>query len=131
MICKLLKNGTKANNMEKIEIIITILDKIKKLNIKNPSVVASNSRNENIFMSHKLLFNSMTIVESDINMLLSHIEDIITDIYVTNTRGFQLIYFCDNIMKWLITGEKSALKEILMKNIESDYDIEYINNWYE
>ena len=74
--------------MEKIEIIITILDKIKELNIKNSSVVTSNSRNENIFMSHKLLFNSMTIVANNINIPLSHIEDIISDIYITDTRGF-------------------------------------------
>ena len=33
-------------------------------------------------------------------------------------------------MKWLITGEKSALKEILMKNIESDYDLQTIEKWY-
>lgn len=116
---------------EKIYILIAILDEIKKLNIKNPSVVTSNSRSENSFMVNKLLFDSMTIVASNINTPLSHIENIMTDINVTDTRGFQLIYFCYNIIDWLITGDKTTLKEVLMKNIKSDYDIEYINNWYE
>lgn len=117
--------------MEKIRIIIAVLDEIQKLNIKNPSVVTSNSRSENFFMVQLLFFDSITIVASNINTPIRHIEDIMTDINVTDTRGFQLTYVWYNIIDWLITGNKTTMKDLLMKNIESDYDIEYINNWYE
>lgn len=117
--------------MEKIRIIIAVLDEIQKLNIKNPSVVTSNSRSENFFMVQLLFFDSITIVASNINTPIRHIEDIMTDINITDTRGFQLTYVWYNIIDWLVTNNKSVLKNVLMKNIESDYDIEYINNWYE
>ncbi|MDE6426032.1 MAG: hypothetical protein K2K89_07845 [Ruminococcus sp.] len=116
---------------EKIYVSIDILNEIQKLNIKNPSVVTSNSRSENFFMVQQLFFDSITIVASNINTPIRHIEDIMADINVTDTRGFQLTYFWYNIIDWLVTDNKSVLKNVLMKNIESDYDVEYINNWYE
>lgn len=116
---------------EKIYVLINILNEIQKLNIKNPTVVTSNSRSENRIIVHRLSCSSMIIVADNINIPVRRIEYIMTDINAIDIRGFQIFYFYDNIINRLITGDKSALKKLLMKNIKFDYDIEYINNWYE
>ena len=116
---------------EKIHTIIAVLDEIQKLNIKNQFVLSSNSRNENLVMIHRLLIDSTKTVAKNSGISFAQIERTMVDINAINRRGFQLVHFCYYVVDWLITGDKTTLKEVIMKNIESDYDVKYINNWYE
>lgn len=124
---------TSYEESEKIHILIELLNEIQKLNIKNLSVVPSGSIDSNSVMIQQLLYDSMVIVAESINKSFNYIAHIIADINVTDTRGFQTIYFCHNIIDWLATGDKSALKEVLLNNISEDNhdsDLQAIESWY-
>ncbi|MDE6780649.1 MAG: hypothetical protein K2J40_04220 [Ruminococcus sp.] len=105
---------------EKIHILIELLNQIRKLNIKNPSVVSSNSRSANLVMIQALLYDSMVITSDNSDIPLSYIENIMTDINATDKREFQLVHFCYYVIDWLVTGDKTTLKEVLIKNISED-----------
>ncbi|MDE6833527.1 MAG: hypothetical protein K2J39_04675 [Ruminococcus sp.] len=60
-----------------------------------------------------------------------HVEKILNDVVTGGDMRYNLVDFSKIISEYLLTGNKTPVKNLLLKNIKSDYDIEYINKWYE
>lgn len=118
---------------KRIFVLIELLEKTELSNKKYYSVTASNTNAENNNAIQELLYNAIEAV-AEISGLTTHdIERVLNDVVVNDDMRLNIVHFCKNITDWLITGDKSALKEVLINNISEDnhdIDLQAIENWY-
>lgn len=100
---------------EKIHILIEIISEMKN--------------NSGDIMS--LMLDAVETVSARMNSTPHHVERILNDVITGGDMRYNLVDFSRITAEYLTTCNKAPLKDLLIKNIESDYDIEYINNWYE
>lgn len=100
---------------EKIHILIEIISEMKN--------------NSGDIMS--LMLDAVENVALKMNSTPHHVERILNDVITGGDMRYNLVDFSRITAEYITTGNKTPLKDLLIKNIESDYDIEYINNWYE
>lgn len=77
-----------------------------------------------------LMLDAVETVAVKIDSTPHHVERVLNDVITGGDMRYNLVDFSRIIAEYLTTGNKTPLKELLLKNIKSDYDIEYINNWY-
>lgn len=118
---------------KRIFILIELLEKTELFNKKYHSVTSSNTNAENNNAIQELLYNAIETV-AEISGLTTHdIERVLNDVIVNDDMRLNIVHFCKNITDWLVTGDKSALKEVLINNISEDNhdsDLQAIENWY-
>ena len=118
---------------KRIFILIELLEKTELFNKKYHSVTSSNTNAENNNAIQELLYNAIETV-AEISGLTTHdIERVLNDVVVNDDMRLNIVHFCKNITDWLVTGDKSALKEVLINNISEDNhdsDLQAIENWY-
>lgn len=118
---------------KRIFILIELLKKTELFNKKYHSVTSSNTNAENNNAIQELLYNAIETV-AEISGLTTHdIERVLNDVVVNDDMRLNIVHFCKNITDWLVTGDKSALKEVLINNISEDNhdsDLQAIENWY-
>lgn len=78
-----------------------------------------------------LMLDAVETVAVTTNSTTHHVERILNDVVTGGDMRYNLVDFGRIISDYLLTGNKIPLKNLLMKNIQSGYDIEYVNNWYE
>lgn len=118
---------------KRIFVLIELLEKTELSNKKYYSVTDSNTNAENNNAIQELLYNAIEAV-AEISGLTTHdIERVLNDVVVNDDMRLNIVHFCKNITDWLVTGDKSALKEVLINNISEDNhdsDLQAIENWY-
>lgn len=100
---------------EKIHILIEIISEMKN--------------NSGDMMS--LMLDAVETVSARMNSTPHHVERVLNDVITGGDMRYNLVDFSRITAEYITTGNKTPLKDLLIKNMESDYDIEYINNWYE
>lgn len=126
-------SNTPYGESEKIHVLIELLDEIEKLNIKNPCILSSNSRSANLVMVQPLLYDAINMVAEKTDSTSHHTERILNDIITDGDMRLNIVYFCYDIIDWLITSDKTKLKKVLMNNTTDEYhdgDLLAIDNWY-
>ncbi|MDE6034916.1 MAG: hypothetical protein K2G36_03295 [Ruminococcus sp.] len=77
-----------------------------------------------------LMLDAVETVAENINSTPHHVERVLNDVITGGDMRYNLVDFSRIVSDYLRTGDKIPVKELLMKNIQSDSDIEYVNNWY-
>lgn len=118
---------------KRMYILIELLEETEISNKKYSSITASNSRAENDNAIQSLLYEAIETVSEKSGMTSHEIERALNDVIVNDDMRLNIVHFCNNITDWLITSDKSVLKEILIKNISDENhnsDLQAIENWY-
>lgn len=118
---------------KRIFILIELLKKTELFNKKYHSVTSSNTNAENNNAIQELLYNAIETVAETSGLTTHDIERVLNDVVVNDDMRLNIVHFCKNITDWLVTGDKSALKEVLINNISEDNhdsDLQAIENWY-
>ncbi|MDE6780648.1 MAG: hypothetical protein K2J40_04215 [Ruminococcus sp.] len=119
---------------EKIQILIGLLNETEKFNTKfNSDSYSESEANADLVMIQSILYDAIETVAKKINSTSHHVERILNDVIVNGDMRLNIVHFCRNIKDWLVTGDKSALKEVLIKNIsedDNDSDLQAIEIWY-
>lgn len=118
---------------ERISILIGLLKETELFNNKYHYVTSANTNAENNNAIQELLYNAIEAV-AEISGLTTHdIERVLNDVVVNDDMRLNIVHFCKNITDWLVNGDKSALKEVLITNISEDNqnsDLQAIESWY-
>lgn len=122
---------------ERISILIGLLDEIEKLNTENSSISDSSyseaEATADLLWTQSMLYEALDTVAAKMNSTTHHVERILNDVVVSDDMRLNIVHFCKNITDWLVTGDKSALKEVLINNISEDnhdIDLQAIEKWY-
>lgn len=119
---------------KRMYILIELLEETEISNKKYSSVTSSNSKSENDNAIQSLLYEAIETVSEKSGMTSHEIERVLNDVIVSDDMRLNIVHFCNNITEWLITSDKSALKEVLIKNISDknhNSDLQAIENWYD
>lgn len=99
---------------EKIHILIEIISEMKN--------------NSGDIMS--LMLDAVETVSIKMNSTPHHVERILNDVITGGDMRYNLVDFSRMTAEYLTTGNKTLLKDLLIKNMESDYDLQIIEKWY-
>ena len=99
---------------EKIHILIEIISEMKN--------------NSGDIMS--LMLDAVETVAKRINSTPHHVERVLNDVITGGDMRYNLVDFSRITAEYITTGNKTPLKDLLIKNIESDYDLQAIEKWY-
>lgn len=113
-----------------IHIFISLLNEIKRLNTQNPCI--SDLSDENTTEFQTLLYEAMENVANNMDSSFHKIERTFNDIIIDGDMRFNIVYFCQYCIEWLITNDNTTLKQILIKNASPDnYDNDFktIEKW--
>lgn len=111
---------------ERINILIELLEEIKNIHSKNPCPVS-------LLAIQPMLYDSIDKVAEKTDSTPHHVERTLNDVVVDGDMRFNIISFCNNITDWLNTADKSAIRDVLIKNISPENhnsDMNAIENWY-
>ncbi|MDE5556503.1 MAG: hypothetical protein K2J32_02240 [Ruminococcus sp.] len=106
------------NESENIHILIEIINEIK-----------SNSTGDIM----GLMLDAVETVAKKINSTPHHVERVLNDVITGGDMRYNLVDFSRIIAEYLTNGNKTSLKELLVKNISEenhDSDLQAIENWY-
>ncbi|MDE5772771.1 MAG: hypothetical protein K2I06_14330 [Ruminococcus sp.] len=126
-------NGFSNQTSERINILIELLNEIEKSNNQHNAVLSSNSKVENDNVIQSLLYNAVETVAEKTGKGYHHIEKVLNDIITEVDMRFNIVYFCCDMVDWLITGDRTKIKKVLTNNINdifSDGDRKAIEKWY-
>lgn len=113
-----------------IHIFISLLNEIKRLNTQNPRI--SDLSDENTAEFQTLLYEAMENIANNMDSSFHKIERTFNDIIIDGDMRFNIVYFCQYCIEWLITNDNTTLKQILIKNSSPDnYDNDFktIEKW--
>ena len=106
-------------------VLIELLEETELFNNKYHSVTSANTNAENSKAIQELLYNAIESVSKISGLTTHEIERTLNDVIVNGDMRLNIVHFCNNIVYWLITGDKSELKEVLTNNISEDsHDID-------
>lgn len=132
----MVKNESLNTASERISVLIGLLNETEKLNAENSCTPDSCSESEataDLVMLQSILYDAIETVAQKTDSTPHHVERILNDVVVNDDMRLNIVHFCNHILKWLATGDKSELKEVLIKNISEDnhdIDLQAIENWY-
>ncbi|MDE6502725.1 MAG: hypothetical protein K2L10_11615 [Ruminococcus sp.] len=118
---------------KRIHILIEILKETEISNEKYNSVTSSNSESKNKNAILEMIYNATETVAEKNNSTSHHVERVLNDVIVNEDMRLNIVHFCNKIIEWLITGDKSVIKEVLIKNVSEtthDSDLQAIEKWY-
>ncbi|MDE6426033.1 MAG: hypothetical protein K2K89_07850 [Ruminococcus sp.] len=122
------------NESEKIHILIGLLNETEKFNTEK----LFNSYSEfeataDLVMLQSILYDATETVAKKINSTPHHVERVMNDVITGGDMRYNLVDFSRIIVEYLTTGNKTPLKELLVKNISEenyDSDLQAIERWY-
>ncbi len=118
---------------ERINTLIELLNEIEKSNNQHNVITASNTKAENDNAIQGLLCEAVEIVAVKTETSSYHIEKVLNDIITEGDMRFNIVYFCCNMVDWLITGNRTKIKKVLTDNISENFtdgDLQTIEKWY-
>lgn len=105
------------NESEKIHILIEIISEMKN--------------NSGDIMS--LMLDAVETVSAHMNSTPHHVERVLNDVITGGDMRYNLVDFSQITAEYLKTGNKTPLKELLIKNISEEnhvIDLQAIEKWY-
>ncbi|MDE6538781.1 MAG: hypothetical protein K2K66_01200 [Ruminococcus sp.] len=122
------------NESEKIHILIGLLNETEKFNTEfNSDSYSEFEANADLVMLQSILYDAIEKVAKKINSTPHHVEKVLNDVITGGDMRYNLVDFSRIISEYLTTGNKTPLKELLVKNISEenhDNDLQAIENWY-
>ncbi|MDE7137627.1 MAG: hypothetical protein K2O29_04115 [Ruminococcus sp.] len=118
---------------ERINTLIELLNEIEKFNNKHNAVSSSNPKAKNDNIIQGLLCDAVETVAVKTETSPHHIEKILNDIITEGDMRFNIVYFCCDMVDWLITGNRTKIKKVLTDNINENFtdgDRQAIEKWY-
>lgn len=118
---------------ERINILIELLNEIEKSSNGHHAVSSSNQKAENDNIIQGLLCSAVETVAVKTETSPYHIEKVLNDIITEGDMRFNIVYFCYDMVDWLITGNRTKIKKVLTDNIDENFtdgDRQAIEKWY-
>ncbi|MDE6092706.1 MAG: hypothetical protein K2F73_02330 [Ruminococcus sp.] len=118
---------------ERIYILIELLNEIETYSNKDNAIISSDSQSDNLTIIESFLYDAIEAVAEKTGSTPHHVERVLNDIITDGDMRLNIVYFCYDIIEWLITGDRTKIRKVLIYNISDNFpdgDKKAIDNWY-